>query len=222
MVHINQCILEDNKLVVFVDHRETSSDVVKILERLGIETKKIKLDVGDFLVSEEICIERKTADDFVRSIIDGRLFQQIKNMVENFKKPILLIEGNPKDIGTISENSIWGAIVSVTLDFNVPIFITKNQEESAKLISFLVKRERIKGKKILIRGRKKAKNLREIQQQILCAIPGVGAEISKNLLEHFGSIERIINASEIELKKVDKIGDKKARQIRYILSAKYE
>ena len=220
MVHIKQCILEENKVIVFIDHREANNNIINILKNLGVEVKKIELKIGDFLLSEEICIERKTSRDFVRSIIDGRLFGQLRDLVDNFKKPILLIEGNV--FNGISENALHGAIASIILDFNVPIIMTKNLEETAKMIAFLAKREKKSGKRILIHGKKKPHELKEIQQKIVASIPGIGTEISKNLLKYFGSVENIFNASESELMKVDKIGRKKAKRIRYILSAKYE
>ncbi|RLF36187.1 MAG: ERCC4-type nuclease, partial [Thermoplasmata archaeon] len=43
--------------------------------------------------------------------------------------------------------------------------------------------------------------------------PNVGEVLARNLLNHFGSISRIANAGIEELKLVEGIGDKRARQI---------
>ena len=45
--------------------------------------------------------------------------------------------------------------------------------------------------------------------------------LAKNLLKQLGSVERVITASEDDLKKIDKIGKKKAQDIRRVVSAPY-
>jgi ERCC4-type nuclease len=46
--------------------------------------------------------------------------------------------------------------------------------------------------------------------------------VARNLLRHFGSVERIMTASEGELMSVDKVGPKTAARIREIVSGEYK
>ena len=63
--------------------------------------------------------------------------------------------------------------------------------------------------------------LREQQEYIISSLPGVGPTLSKPLLEHFGSVKKVINADETELKKIEKIGEKKSKEIKNITDSKY-
>ncbi|MDI6751930.1 MAG: ERCC4 domain-containing protein [bacterium] len=78
-----------------MDFREERSGIWKILtERFEIEVVKDRLLVGDYLI-KDIVVERKTASDFVQSIIDGRLFIQAKRMKGyNDLIAIFIVEGD--------------------------------------------------------------------------------------------------------------------------------
>jgi len=56
-------------------------------------------------------------------------------------------------------------------------------------------------------------------QFIVESFPGIGPKTSKKLLEKFGSIKEVVNASEEDLKKV--IG-KKAEVMKRIVEATYD
>jgi Fanconi anemia group M protein len=64
-------------------------------------------------------------------------------------------------------------------------------------------------------------SLREKQQFIVEGLPNVSAVLAKRLLDRFGSIKDIVNASEEELREVAGIGKGIASEIIEILNAKY-
>ena len=78
---------------IIMDNREVNPDVMDKLHELDTEIEKKQLPVGDFILSDRVCVERKTVSDFLQSLIDGRLFEQVKNMIENFEAPIIIVEG---------------------------------------------------------------------------------------------------------------------------------
>ena len=53
---------------------------------------------------------------------------------------------------------------------------------------------------------------------MLQGLPGVGPELAHRLLQQFGSIERVITASEDALMQVRGVGAKKAAQIRQLVA----
>jgi ERCC4-type nuclease len=57
---------------------------------------------------------------------------------------------------------------------------------------------------------------------IVGSFPGIGSEISKNLLKNFKTIKNFINADIKELKEVEKIGKKKAQKIMDLFEKTYE
>ena len=61
-----------------------------------------------------------------------------------------------------------------------------------------------------------------MQEYIISALPGVGAVLSKPLLEKFGSVKNVINATEDELKEVELIGEKKSKEIKKATDSSYE
>ena len=209
-------------IVVYVDSRELRSGVPKLLKELGAEIEVKTLDVADYVVSEEVGIERKSANDFIQSIIDGRLFDQVERLRRAYEKPVIIIEGELYGIRNVHPNAIRGAITAVTLDWGVPVLFSSGKEETASYIYLLAKREQEERKKeVRLRSEKKALTLAERQRLIVEGLPHVSATLAKRLLRHFGNVERVFTATEEELKEVEGIGEKKAREIRKVITAPY-
>jgi len=80
---------------ISVDYREKASGLIDLLKKEDVEVEIKKISHGDYLINDSITVERKTARDFLVSIIDGRLFNQLSNLKKYCMNPILLIEGNP-------------------------------------------------------------------------------------------------------------------------------
>jgi Fanconi anemia group M protein len=215
----------EEKVTIVTDMREMRSMVVKKLFELGVEIKTEPLEIGDFLLSNEVAVERKTTNDFLQSIIDGRLFQQISNMVKCFPKPVIIVEGS-EDIYSLRgmhPNAIRAAISSIAVDFRLPIIYSQSEEETALFLFTIAKREQIDNKKeVNIRGEKKPLTDKFLQEYLVAGLPGIGIGIARNLLRHFKTVEKVFTANEEELKDVEKIGKKKAEKIRYVLTKEYK
>lgn len=207
---------------IFVDSRER--DMAKLLEALGLEVTVRNLEVGDYVVSDRVAIERKTAQDFVSSIIDPErnLFRQIADLARTYDRPVLILEG--RDLYTTQMNaaSIQGALASVAVDYGVPIIPTDDRDETARVIALLVRRETQEGREPKVHGHKTARTLKEQQEYLISAIPSIGPTVARNLLKHFGSIERIMTASAEELQDAPLVGPKIAQRIRELVSGEYK
>ena len=208
--------------VVFADTREGNSKVIRHLSEMEIDVKVQAMAVGDYQVSDEVVIERKTAKDFVDSIVDKRLFKQARSLMEEFKRPLIILEGDDLYNGMINPNAIRGSIASIALDFGISIIPTRNAQDTAAMIKRIAIREQ-SGEKtpIQIRTDKKPVNLWEQQLFIIESLPNIGPVNAKNLLEHFGTVANIINASESQLQEVEGIGKKTAVNIRKVVDSKY-
>lgn len=208
--------------VVFADTREGNSKVIRHLSEMEIDVKVQAMAVGDYQVSDEVVIERKTAKDFVDSIVDKRLFKQARSLMEEFKRPLIILEGDDLYNGMINPNAIRGSIASIALDFGISIVPTRNAQDTAAMIKRIAIREQ-SGEKtpIQIRTDKKPVNLWEQQLFIIESLPNIGPVNAKNLLEHFGTVANIINASESQLQEVEGIGKKTAANIRKVVDSKY-
>lgn len=213
---------EETKPVVYADSREGNSKVIRHLSEMEIDVKVHSMAVGDYQVSDEVVIERKTAKDFVDSIIDKRLFKQARELSEEFKKPLLILEGDDIYNGMIHPNAVRGTIASIALDFGISIIPTRNSEDTAAMIKRIAVREQTGDKPhIQIRTDKKPVSLWEQQLFIVESLPNIGPVNAKNLLQHFGSVLNVINASESELQEVEGIGQKTAKSIRKVVESEY-
>lgn len=220
---LTEFIVPDKGMTIYADYREKSSGIIKKLIELGIEIKLQKLEIGDYLLSPRLCLEFKTVPDFVDSILDKRLLSQLKEM-KKYQKQIIILEGseNLYSQRQLHPNTIRGMIATICVDYGVPIITTKDSEESALMMAMIAKREQSEESKEFTMHSSKPLTLSEQQEYIISALPGVGPVLSKPLLEKFGSVKNIINASKEELKEVDLIGEKKAGKIKEILDSPYQ
>jgi len=205
-------------ITVYVDARERNPKIIEWLK--GKATVRMQnLPVGDYLVSDRIVVERKTVKDFLQSLIDKRLLSQMRELVRNFPHVVLVLEGH-EDLFSernIHPNAIRGALASLILDFGASIIPTKDEEDSAAFIFALAKREQEdEGRLVALRGERKPLTLSERQIFVVESLPNVSAVLARRLLEHFGSVQAIVNASEEELMKVEGIGKGKASEIRNV------
>jgi ERCC4-related helicase len=212
-----------NKPLIYADSREISSMVLRELERYDVKLEIKGLAVADYQVSEDVAIERKTANDFISSIMDKRLHKQAKELVDNFKKPIMIIEGDKLYSSSIHPNAVRGAMASIAVDFGIPIIPTRSPEDTAAMINRIAIREQTHGKSdIQIRTEKKPLTTWEQQLYIVESLPNIGPVTARKLLVEFKSVKGVINATEDELMKVDGIGIKIAKNILRVIDSGFK
>ena len=208
-------------LKIIVDNRERNMEILDGLSDSGVDLKFAQLPVGDYIVSDRICVERKTVSDFESSIIDNRLFEQLERLHQSFEKPILIIEGYEGD-HRLGANVIMGAILKLYLDYDVQVIKSESADETAAILSKFAEREQTdeKSRPRLI-GRKKAYTTYQWQVLMLSSVPGIGPNIAHALLAHFKTIKSIATADVGDLMKVDQIGKKKAASIYGIINSRF-
>lgn len=215
----------ETKLKVFADFREKGSGIIKELVNQGLDVSIQSLAVGDYILSNRVGVEFKTKQDFVSSLIDKRLLQQVKALKESFEKPLLIVEGE-EDIYSVRKvhpNAINGMIASIVIDFGVPIVYTKNFLETSSLLKAIANREQeFEKKDIGIRTERKPLTTREQQEFIVESLPNVGPSLAKALLKEFKSVKNVINAGHDDLQRVENLGPKKSEEIKRIVDEIYE
>ncbi|MDP6265552.1 MAG: DEAD/DEAH box helicase [Candidatus Woesearchaeota archaeon] len=217
--------VKSDKIKIFADFREKGSGIIKELIEMDVELKLEALPAADYILSSRVGVEYKTVEDFIQSIIDGRLLQQIKSLKNNFERPLLIIDGveDIYSVRNVHANAIRGMLAAITVSYGVPILYTKNFKDTAQLLNIIAKREQEEtGKDFSLHPQKKAMSIKEQQEYIISSLPGVGSLLSKPLLKHFKSVKNIINAEQKELEKVEKIGKKKAEKIKDIVDREYQ
>ncbi len=210
---------------VLVDQREIRSPVARWLEKLGADIELKTLEVGDYVVSDRVGIERKTVEDFLSTLLDGRdLFGQISDLARTFERPLLIIEGEGLYTARqINPNSVRGVLASIATDFGVPIIFSRDEEDTAALIHIMAKREQDAEKReISLHGKKTSMTLKEQQEYVVSSLPEIGPAVARNLLKHFGSVEKIMGASREELMEVGLVGTKTADRIKEVVGGEYK
>ncbi len=168
-------------------------------------------------------VELKKIPDFVASIIDGRLVEQVRQLKHNFDKAVLVIEGE-EDIYTVRKvhaNAIRGMLSSIVLDFHVPVLYTKNPKDTAGLLAVMAKREQEKDRDFSYHERK-PHLIDEQLEFIVAALPGIGVPTAQNLLNYFGSLKKVVTASKEELRALDGIGEKTSERLWILFNQEYK
>ncbi|NIO37641.1 ERCC4-type nuclease [Candidatus Bathyarchaeota archaeon] len=226
---------------LLVDHRERSLAI--LLQDVCEEIAFVQLPIGDYLLvsdSNAVIVERKTVSDFLSSVRSNRLWDQLLRMMkaemvlgQEIKRRLLLLHGNfhdylmevdyehPEDM-LKHWSQIIGAYLEIIYVYNTPIIHAESDLAFKAFMRILIKRE-ASGKNDRLPAarwyRKPARAdlpVEDRKKYILSALPYVGDQLAKNLLSHFETISQIACASVEELRKVPKIGRKKAELIHSI------
>uniref|UniRef100_A0A1I7YXF5 DNA repair endonuclease XPF n=1 Tax=Steinernema glaseri TaxID=37863 RepID=A0A1I7YXF5_9BILA len=81
---------------VIIDMREFNSELPTVLYKKGIDLIPSTVEVGDYILSDDIAVERKALDDLTQSLHSGRVFKQVQQMIASYKHSVLLIESREK------------------------------------------------------------------------------------------------------------------------------
>jgi DNA excision repair protein ERCC-4 len=207
---------------IVVDDRERPSGIPEELEKLtGAAVRIEHLTVGDYWIDGAVVIERKTAADFAQSLIDGRLFGQAKLMTTTPLRAAYILEGSSAEwIGVgVSREAMQGALVTLMLIFDIPVFRSSAPAESARLIFYIGSQlARLRDPEHVPYRQAKAKRKKSRQLRLLQSLPGVGPDRAKGLLEHFKTVRACFSASRSKLMEVEGIGPKTAAAIDHVIN----
>jgi ERCC4-type nuclease len=195
---------------------------------MGIEVVPIGEDEGAlsgvdrYVLSRRVCAERRTGSAFSRGVVDKTLFTGAIYMREHFEVPVLIVEGAiDTAYSAFSPQSIRGALSSMMLVYGVSVLSTAGLEETAALLAMMARQEHVGVPEISLVPKRKATDLADLQRRVVEMLPGCGIVAARDLLQRFGSVERIVGATEQELCTIRGIGAKKASEIRRVLTAEY-
>ncbi len=223
-------VKKKHSFVVFIDYREKNSLIVKELLNNNISIDLKKLAVGDYVLGPRVVVEYKRVPDFVDSIIDGRLLHQIKQLKEHAERPLIVVEGTEDlySLRRVTPTAIQGMLATITISYGIPIIYTKNTKETISFFLTIIKREQEHEKnkaddvvKEFSMHSTKPMSLKEQQEYLVSALPGIGPTLAKPLLKEFRSVFRVFSASVEQLQNVNLIGKKKAQDIRNVLDTEY-
>lgn len=186
----------DNPIII--DIREKNSLVASELLELKAKIKFEFLEIADYIIND-IAIERKTFSDLFGSMINKRLNIQLKE-IKKYPKHFLLVENFDFDYKIQNRSSLKGLLLSIVLDYQIPIIFTKDEKDTAEFLLLLAKKQEKEKTATALRQFRTLETIQEQKQFILEGFPGIGPKTAEKLISKFKTLGKIFSASEQELK----------------------
>jgi DNA excision repair protein ERCC-4 len=210
---------------VVVDVREFRSSLPSLLHGRAMVIVPCMLTVGDYVLTPQICIERKSVRDLIGSFANGRLFNQVESMMEHYKHPMLLIEfdqnksftlepfadfsGSSNTAGLAASPDLQGKLVMLTLAFpRLRIIWSSSPYQTAEIFNELKKQQEepdpLKAVQLGLdpdqqSGDSEMRSFNQTTQDMLRALPGVNESIVMTLMLRSENVEEVANMSEREI-----------------------
>ncbi|MFC7188478.1 DEAD/DEAH box helicase [Halocatena marina] len=217
---------EADAVEIVIDQRELDATIARELStREDITTRLETLSVGDYVLSDRAVVERKTVEDFLDTLVgsDRSLFEQVRDAARNYSRPVVVLEGDRLyERRNVHPNAIRGALASLATDFGASVLQTRDEQETTEMLEVIARREQTDSdREVSVHGEKSAKTLAEQQEYVVSSVAEIGPVTARALLEHFGSVETVMSASEEELMDVSGVGEVTADRIREIVGSEY-
>lgn len=206
---------------IIIDKREN-----ELFEKLTIylemfENKNLLLEndvlpLGDIIIKDDnnlLIIERKTINDLLASIKDGRYTEQSLRLSQNNEcnnhNIIYLIEGNITSRSRDEKKIIYSTITSINAFKGFSIMRTSNIDDTTEWLLHMADKlyRGFKNNKMLYSvGENTSKNYTEVIKSVkkdnvtkenigeimLMQIPGISATLAKAVLSHFNNFQEFI------------------------------
>ena len=211
---------ERSKWILRVDFRERKSQLLRLaLESDLFDVRVELLHGGDYIINNRVVLERKTFTDFALSVIDGRLFVQAAALKKLPERPLILLEGpRPNTMPRVHPKALKGALLSLAVAWRLPVIFSRDPDDSLVCLQLLAEQSQTLRLSDMKRPGFKLRGNDAQRLFVLQGLPGVGPRLARVLLEHFGSIEKVVQASALRLAEVLGCGPKKVANIRKILA----
>jgi len=215
-------------LEVLVDSREfnVARQVVEEIRRMGVSVRVEYLDVGDYVVSSDVAVERKTVSDFVSTLTKRNLFEQLSRLRDSYSKPILVLEGDLSSIpllSSINMNAVLGALATVAR-MGVSVVPTPSPSGTGRLIALLARQERRpqqgEGKRRVKAVRRSG--LSDEQLFFMCGLPMIGRERAEAILRVYRTPLEALKRVDGWPKRVDGIGEVIVKRVKEVLETPFK
>ncbi|ESQ46841.1 hypothetical protein EUTSA_v10027633mg [Eutrema salsugineum] len=227
---------------VIVDMREFMSSLPNVLHQKGMKIIPVTLEVGDYILSPSICVERKSIQDLFQSFTSGRLFHQVEMMARYYRIPVLLIEfsqdksfsfQSASDISDdVTPYNIISKLSLLVLHFpRLRILWSRSLHATAEIFATLKSnqddpdetraiRVGVPSEEGIIENDIRAENYNTSAVEFLRRLPGVSDANYRSIMEKCKSLSEL---ASLPVEKLAELmgGHKAAKSLREFLDAKY-
>ncbi|QKY21107.1 DEAD/DEAH box helicase [Halolamina sp. CBA1230] len=217
---------DEAEIEIVVDQRELDSPIAKELSRReGVRTRLETLEVGDYVLSDRVAVERKSVADFLDTLTGGdrSMFEQVGDLSRAYARPVVILEG--EDLYSernVHPNAIRGALSSLAIDFDASVLRTEDEDDTADLLEVVAGREQEESdREVSVHGEKSGKTLAEQQEYVVGSVADIGPVTARALLAEFKTVEAVMTAKKEDLMEVDGVGEVTADRLREVVGSEY-
>jgi len=217
---------EKEQPTIIVDSREanTAAKIVKGLTERGANIKTETLEKGDYILSDQCAVERKTVHDFVYTLTRRFLFEQLFKLKEVYPKSLILLEGYLPIIykySRIQPSSVWGAMFNLARN-GVAIINTTSYKETVDFLYVAARQEQIIEKRPpTVHAFKRVDTTTDAQIYLIASLPNVGREKALAILKSYQTpLNALINVDDWP-ETVRGLGPKISGKVKEVLSTPF-
>jgi len=225
--YINDKKKKGEEPTIIVDSREASSaeKIVKGLIERGVNVKTELLEKGDYILSDQCAVERKTVNDFVYTLTRRYLFEQLFGLKEAYPKSLIVLEGYLPIIykySNIQPSAIWGAMFNLAKN-GISLVNTASYKETIDFLYVAARQEQIVEKRSpVVHAFKKCEKLSDAQVYFVASLPNIGREKATAILDSYQTpINALINVDDWS-KAVNGLGPVITNKVKEVLSTPYK
>ncbi len=212
---------------IIVDSREASSakKISAGLVEKGVNVKTEMLEKGDYILSDQCAVERKTVNDFVYTLTRRYLFEQLFRLRDVYPKSLIVLEGYLPIIykySNIQPQAIWGAMFNLAKN-GIAIVNTASQKETIDFLYTAARQEQIVEKRsAVVHAFKKCDTLSDSQVYFVASLPSIGREKATAILKSYQTpMNALINIDDWE-KAVHGLGPVITNRVKDVLGTPYK
>jgi Fanconi anemia group M protein len=212
---------------IIVDSREASSaaKIVKGLIERGVKVRTETLEKGDYILSDQCAVERKTVHDFVYTLTRRYLFEQLFRLKDAYPKSLVLLEGYLPIIykfSHIQPVAVWGAMFNLAKN-GIAIVNTASYKETIDFLYVAARQEQIVEKRTpTVHPCKKTETLAEAQVYFVASLPNIGREKASAVLKSYQTpLNALINVDDWT-KTVRGLGPVITNKVKEVINSPYK
>ena len=210
-----------SRRVLKVSGRIAGTATAAGLEKGGFILEDESIETADVVVSDRVAVTIRTVQEFICAISDGTMFSHLNNMKRQYRHPILIVQGPPEGKGVQAGNAaIYDALGALLSEFHMPVLSTLNVDETVEALSVLRRQEDARGGV----GRTEQTTLDPANRPLFLVqgLSNVSATLAHRLLERFGSVDGIADATPDQLTEVEGVGRVIAEGINTVMRKRFD
>lgn len=199
-------------VTLVADTAQKGNEILLELEEKKARVIYSNLQIGDYQITDNVYVTYMTSEEFNQRLADKRLYRQVLELKRSCPEPVIIVEGpSVYKVSGANTNVINGALAFINILNRIPVVFTSSPQESADII-FMATNQMQFGLGFEVHvdeQRMKKRDYKEIQLDIIGALPGVGPVLAKAMLKNHGSLQSVFSADSEELNATEGLDEAK-------------